>query len=179
MRRCSWIALPVAAMLCAPAQTALAQEKPAPIIEVPVGRSGFIDEVWDYFTTIGGGVRWFVTPRLAVGPEIAYLTGEFDSLEASHISVTGNVTFDFALDGHGRRVVPYIAAGAGYVRQRTLVGRGPGVPGLAPFTSGEGTVSGGIGARIAISSRVFVAPEFRLGWEPTTRIVVIVGLRTR
>jgi hypothetical protein len=164
-------------MLCAPAQTALAQEKPAPIIEVLVGRSGFIDEVWDYFTTIGGGARWFVTPRLAVGPEVAYLTGEFDGLDASHLSVTGNVTFDFVRNN--RRVVPYVAAGGGYLRQRTLVGRGPGVPGLAPFTSGEGTISGGIGVRVAISSRVFVAPEFRLGWEPTTRIVVIVGFRTR
>jgi hypothetical protein len=164
-------------MLCAPAHTALAQEKPAPIIEVLVGRSGFIDEVWDYFTTIGGGARWFVTPRLAVGPEVAYLTGEFDGLDASHLSVTGNVTFDFVRNN--RRVVPYVAAGGGYLRQRTLVGRGPGVPGLAPFTSGEGTISGGIGVRVAISSRVFVAPEFRLGWEPTTRIVVIVGFRTR
>jgi hypothetical protein len=164
-------------MLCAPAHTALAQEKPAPIIEVLVGRSGFIDEVWDYFTAIGGGARWFVTPRLAVGPEVAYLTGEFDGLDASHLSVTGNVTFDFVRNN--RRVVPYVAAGGGYLRQRTLVGRGPGVPGLAPFTSGEGTISGGIGVRVAISSRVFVAPEFRLGWEPTTRIVVIVGFRTR
>jgi hypothetical protein len=178
MRRSSWIALAVA-MLLTPAQTAVAQEKPAPTIEVVVGRSGFIDEVWDYFTTIGGGARWFVTPRLAVGPEVAYLTGEFDGLDASHLSVTGNVTFDFVRDGHNRRVVPYVAAGGGYLRQRTLVGRGPGVPGLTPFTSGEGTVSGGIGARVAIGSRVFVAPEFRLGWEPTTRIVVTVGLRTR
>jgi hypothetical protein len=166
-------------MLGAPAQTALAQEKPAPTIAVVVGRSGFIDEVWDYFTTIGGGARWFVTPRLAIGPEVAYLTGEFDGLDASHLSFTGNVTFDFVREGNNRRVVPYVAAGGGYLRQRTLVGRGPGVAGLAPFTSGEGTVSGGIGARVAISSRVFVAPEFRLGWEPTTRVVVIVGLRTR
>jgi hypothetical protein len=114
---------------------------------------------------------------LAIGPEVAYLTGEFDGLDASHLSVTGNVTFDFVRNN--RRVVPYVAAGGGYLRQRTLVGRGPGVPGLAPFTSGEGTISGGIGVRVAISSRVFVAPEFRLGWEPTTRIVVIVGFRTR
>jgi hypothetical protein len=166
-------------MLCIPAQTAFAQEKPAPIIEVVVGRSGFIDEVWDYFTTIGVGARWFVTPRLAIGPEIAYLTGEFDSLEASHLSVTGNLTFDFVRDGHDRRVVPYVVAGGGYLRQRTLVGRGPGTPGLQPYSSSEGTVSAGVGVRIAIGSRVFVAPEFRVGWEPETRIGVIVGIRTR
>jgi hypothetical protein len=178
MRKCSWIALPIVALLCAQ-HTAFAQEKPAPIIEVVVGRSGFIDEVWDYFTTIGVGARWFVTPRLAIGPEIVYLTGEFDSLEASHLSITGNITFDFVPDGHDRRVVPYVVAGGGYLRQRTLVGRGPGTPGLQPFISTEGTVSAGLGARVALGSRVFVAPEFRLGWEPETRISVIVGIRTR
>jgi hypothetical protein len=166
-------------MLCAPAQTAFAQEKPPPIIEVVVGRSGFIDEVWDYFTTIGAGARWFVTPRLAIGPEIAYLTGALDGLEASHLSVTGNITFDFVRDTHDRRVVPYVVAGGGYLRQRTLVGRGPGTPGLQPFISSEGTVSAGLGARIALGSRVFIAPEFRLGWEPETRIGVSVGIRTR
>jgi hypothetical protein len=179
MRSCSWIALPVAATLCAPAQTAFAQEKPPPIIEVVVGRSGFVDEVWDYFTTIGGGARWFVEPRLAIGPEVAYLTGEPDGLEASHLSVTGNITFDFLRDGKERRVVPYVVASGGYLRQKTLVGRGPQTPGLQPFVSSEATVSGGVGARFALGSRVFVAPEFRLGWEPETRIGVIVGIRPR
>ena len=48
----------------------LAQDRPAPIVEAVVGWSGFIDEAWDYFTTVGGGVRWFVTPRLAIGPRV-------------------------------------------------------------------------------------------------------------
>ena len=156
---------------------ALAQSKPAPIVEVVVGRSGFIDEVWDYFTTIGAGARIFVTPRLAIGPEVAYLTGEFDRLEASNLTVTGNITFDLVQDDGVRRVVPYLAAGGGYLRQRTLVGGGPGSSELVPFTSGEGTVSGGLGVRIALSSRVFIAPEFRLGWEPESRIAVTIGIR--
>jgi hypothetical protein len=82
-------------------------------------------------------------------------------------------------DDRTRRVVPYFAAGGGYLRQRTLVGRGPGSTGLVPFTSGEGTVSAGLGARITVTSRVFIAPEFRLGWEPETRIAVTVGMRMR
>jgi hypothetical protein len=56
---------------------------------------------------------------------------------------------------------------------------GPGVPGLAPFVTGEGAVPVGFGARVAIGSRVFVAPEFRLGWAPETRLVVMIGFRTR
>jgi hypothetical protein len=157
----------------------LAQEKPAPIIEAVIGRSSFIDEAWDHFTTVGGGARVFVTPRLAIGPEVAYLSGAFDALGASHLTVTGNVTFDFVRDDRRARFIPYFAAGGGYLRQRTLVGGGPGSTALAPFTSSEGTLSAGVGVRIGVTSRVFIAPEFRLGWEPETRVAVMVGMRTR
>jgi hypothetical protein len=129
--------------------------------------------------TIGGGARIFVTPRLAVGPEIAYLTGNSDDPEASSLSITGVLTFDFVHDDGRLRMVPYLVAGGGYLRQKTLVGRGPGSPGLQPFTSGEGTLSGGLGVRISLGRYVFVAPEFRLGWEPERRIAVTIGTKIR
>ena len=168
------LSLAVVTILCVPAQTALAQEQPAAIVELVVGRSGFVDEAWDYFTTVGGAARWFITPRLAIGPEVAYMRGSFD---ASNLSVTANLTFDVVPDNGERRTVPYVVAGGGYLRQRTLVGRGPGVPGLESFVSGEGTVSVGFGARVQLNSRLFIAPEFRLGWEPEMRIGVTVGVR--
>ena len=158
------------------AQPVFAQDRPAPIVEAVVGQSGFIDEAWDYFGTIGGGARLFVTPRLAIGPEVAYLSGEFD---ASNLTVTANMTFDIVRDDGRRRVVPYLAAGGGYLRQKTLVGGGPGSTALVPFTSSEGTMSAGIGARIALGSQMFVAPEFRLGWEPESRLAVTIGVRIR
>ena len=170
-------ALAIAATLSGVGQPVLAQDTPAPIVEAVVGRSGFIDEVWDYFSTIGGGVRVFVTPRLAIGPEVAYLSGEFDALEASNLTVTANMTFDIVRDDVRRRIVPYLAAGGGYLRQKTLVGSGPGSTALVPFTSSEVTMSGGVGARIALGAHMFVAPEFRLGWEPETRIAVTIGMR--
>jgi hypothetical protein len=179
MSSCFRTLLAIAGTACGVAQPALAQDKPAPLVEAVVGRSGFIDEAWDYFTTFGGGARVFVTPRLAIGPEIAYLSGAFDSLDASNLTVTGNITFDFVKDDGLRRVVPYLAAGAGYLRQETLVGTGPGSTALVPFTSSEATLSAGLGARIALSSLVFIAPEFRLGWEPESRIVVTIGIRLR
>jgi hypothetical protein len=154
----------------------LPQDRPAPIVEAVAGRSGFIDEAWDHFTTFGGGARVFVTPRLAIGPEVAYLSGEFDSLHASNLIVTGNVTFDFVHDDGLRRVVPDLAAGAGSLRQETLVGSGPGSTALVPFTSSGATLSAGVGARIALSS---LAPEFRVGWEPESRIAVTIGIRPR
>ena len=170
------MALTIAAMLSGVGQPVRAQDKPAPIVEAVVGKSGFIDEVWDYFGTIGGGVRVFVTPRLAIGPEVAYLSGEFD---ASNLTVTANMTFDIVPDDGRRRVVPYLVAGGGYLRQKILVGGGPGSTALVPFTSSEGTMSAGLGARIAFGSNVFVAPEFRLGLEPESRLAVTIGVRFR
>jgi len=170
------MALTIAAMLSGVGRPALAQDKPAPIVEAVVGRSGFVDEAWEYFGTIGGGARVFVTPRLAIGPEVAYLSGEGD---ASNLTVTANLTFDIVRDDGRRRVVPYLAVGGGYLRQKTLVGGGPGSTAVVPFTSSEGTMSAGLGARIALGSRMFVAPEFRLGWEPETRFAVTFGIRLR
>ncbi len=170
------MALIITSILSGVGQPVFAEDKPAPIVEAVVGQSGFIDEAWDYFGTIGGGVRVFVTPRLAIGPEVAYLSGEFD---ASNLTVTANMTFDIVPDDGRRRVVPYLVAGGGYLRQKTLVGGGPGSTALVPFTSSEGTMSAGLGARIALGSTVFVAPEFRLGWEPETRIAVTIGMRFR
>src|SRR5688572_12628188 len=179
MRNRLGTALAIAATLSGVGQPVLAQDTPAPIVEAVVGRSGFIDEVWDYFNTIGGGARVFVTQRLAIGPEVAYLNGEFDALEASNLTVTANMTFDIVRDDGRSRIVPYLAAGGGYLRQKTLVGSGPGSTALVPFTSSEGTMSAGVGARIALGSHMFVAPEFRLGWEPETRFAVIIGTRFR
>jgi hypothetical protein len=156
------------------ATPAAAQERPRPMVEAVVGSSGFVDEVWDYFFTVGAGGRVFVSPRVAIGPEIAYQRGADD---ASNLTLTGNLTFDLVTDRPGRRVVPYIAAGGGYLRQRTLVGSGPGSPVLQPFTSSEGTFSAGAGVRVAIGQRLYVAPEFRLGYEPETRFAVMIGLR--
>ena len=114
-------ALTIAATLSGVGQPVLAQDKPAPIVEAVVGRSGFIDEVWDYFNTIGGGARVFVTPRLAIGPEVAYLSGEFDARAASNLTVTANITFDIVRDDGRRRIVPYLAAGGGYSDRRPLL----------------------------------------------------------
>ena len=172
-------ALTLVVMLLAGEHPLLAQDKPPVIIEAAVGWSGFIDEVWDHFPTVGGGARFFVTPRVAIGPEVTYLTGAGDSLDASHLTVTGNLTFDFVRETAGRRVVPYLAVGGGFIRQRTLVGSGPGSTTLQPYTTSEGTVSGGAGVRFALGPRAFIAPEFRLGWEPESRVTVMIGIRPR
>jgi hypothetical protein len=158
-------------------RVATAQERPAPVVEIILGDAGFVDEVWDHFFLIGGGARVFVTPRIAVGGEVAYLKGDFDAVDASNLTFTGNVTYDLVSSRDNRRVVPYVVVAGGMVRQRTIVGSGPNSPVLQPFVSSEGHVSGGIGARISLGPRFYIAPEFRLGWEPTTRITLTVGVK--
>ena len=49
--------------------------------------------------------------------------------------------------------------------------------GTGPFTSGEGTVSGGFGVRVSVSRRFFVAPDVRVGYEPELRFGVTFGVK--
>jgi Outer membrane protein beta-barrel domain len=151
------------------APPAFAQDKPRPIVEFVTGYAGFVDEDWIDRTMIGGGGRVFVTRRIAIGPEFVYLKGANSEHD---LTLTGNVTIDLLREEPtaSRRVVPYIAAGGGYLRQTTQVGTGP-------FTSSQGTVSGGVGARIALGKTFFIAPEFRMGFEPEVRIGITIGFR--
>jgi outer membrane protein with beta-barrel domain len=153
------------------AASVAAQDRPTLIVEGVTGYAGFVDEDWIDRTMIGAGARVFVTPRIAIGPEYVYLRGTLDEHDWT---LTGNATIDVLVERGParRRVIPYIAVGAGYLRQTTQVGTGS-------FTSSEGTVSGGIGARIAMGPRFFIAPEFRMGWEPEMRIGVTLGMRGR
>src|SRR5262245_12359792 len=153
----------------AAARPALAQDRPRPIVEFVTGYAGFVDENWIDRTMIGGGGRFFVSRRVAIGPEFVYLKGANSEHD---LTLTGNVTVDLLREESTtvRRVIPYVAVGGGYLRQTTQVGTGP-------YTSAEGTLSGGIGARIAVGKTFFVAPEFRMGLEPEVRIGVTIGFR--
>jgi len=87
--------------------------------------------------------------------------------------VTGNVTYDFVGPRRaGRRdlVVPYVVAGGGFFRHTDRFGsRGS--------AATESAVTGGGGARIWVSDRVYIGGEARFGWEPHTRYTATVGVR--
>jgi hypothetical protein len=150
-------ALPVAA------QTA----RPSPIVEFQTGYAGFIDESWIKRLVIGGAGRVFVSPRVAVGPEFFYLHASGNEHDWT---LTGNVSFDLLRESPTRAFTPYLVAGAGLLSQTTQVGTGP-------YTSKDATFSGGAGARIALGKRFFIAPEFRMGFEPEVRVGVAIGIR--
>lgn len=149
------------------APPARAQDRPAPIVEGTVGWAGFVDEAWIDRTAFGGSLRVFVSERLAIGPEYLFLQGDNDEFDWT---LTANANFDLLRDEPGRRLTPYLAFGGGYLRQVARFG-------AESFSSGEGTVSGGGGVRIALGPRVFLAPEARIGYEPELRLVVTIGVR--
>jgi opacity protein-like surface antigen len=150
--------------------SASAQDRPRPAVELTVGWVGFVDDATVHERLVAAGVRWYVSPRVSLGPEISYMVGPRTLRD---LLVTGNVVFDFVTPRTGapaRPITPYLVAGAGiFSHGQKFAGR--------TFRSNEGGFTGGGGARIRISDRVYVAPEFRIGWEMHVRAAVTLGIR--
>lgn len=159
------------------ADRAAAQARPDPVVEAGVGYAGFVDERWDGRAMLSGAFRVYVTRRLAVGPDFAFLRGPVGEYDWTLGAAATLDLLDDDTAGGRRRLLPYVVLGAGYVRQVRQVGRGPGTVGRMSFESGEGTVSGGLGVRIAIGRRFVLSPEARIGWEPEIRLGLTIGAR--
>ena len=80
--------------------------------------------------------------------------------------VVPNVVFE--LTRRESRFQPYAIGGVGIERHRELTG-------IGYYWSTSGTGSAGIGAKIFLNNRLYVAPEFRLGLEPIVRITGSIG----
>ena len=142
-----------------------AQEAPSRLaVDVSGGYSAFVDETPVGHFTLGGGVRWRLTPKVSVGPEIVFMRGPGDDRD---VFLTGKAIVDFMPD---RPVSPYFVADAGAMLHgdRFLSGS---------YWSREGAVSAGGGVRIDVSPRLSIAPEFRIGWEPHMRVGALVTWR--
>src|SRR5215217_1087345 len=96
------------------------------------------------------GSRTLVTPRFGVGPELVYMVGPGEDRD---LFITGNLTWDFfTRPSRTRSMIPYVVGGAGFFRHSDRVGSGT-------FASPEGAFTGGGGARVWLSPRVYVAAE--------------------
>jgi hypothetical protein len=163
--RCAGAALTVFLVSAGMTGVAFAQARPAPAFEVPIGYAGFADEGVVGHFALGAAGRFYLTPRIGVGPEIVYLDGPGDDRD---LVLTGNLTFDFLPPAPGRRVIPFVVAGGGLFQHRDQFFD-------ESVTSTEGSFTGGGGVRMWLSERVYLAPEFRVGWEPHYRVTVAVG----
>jgi hypothetical protein len=147
---------------------AWAQEPPAAALELAAGALLFPDDGTVTEGMVGGSGRYYVLPRLAIGPEIVYVSGS----DHSHLMVTGNVTFDFLRPVGGRppRITPFVLAGGGLFHTRDQAPRGG-------FNSSDGAFTAGGGVRGFVNDRIYIGAEARIGWELHLRINGFVGWR--
>lgn len=159
----AWIAL---ALLIA--WPAAAQERPGPAVELAAGTLFFADDGIVREGFVGGAARFYVLPRVSVGPEITFVAGA----NHSHLILTGNVSFDLLgpVAGRSRRVTPFVVAGGGLYRTREPF------PFDEVFTSTEGAFTAGGGIRTGLGERGFAGVEARVGWELHFRLSGLIGL---
>jgi hypothetical protein len=168
-RRCGRIAALACALFAAPLSCpAAAQERPRPSIEFAAGWVGFADDGVVNESLIGGAARWYLLPRVSVGPEVLSIHG----LNHSHLIATGNVTLDVLSPANGRppRLNPFFVVGGGLFQtsEQFFVGT---------FTSREGAFTAGGGIRAFAGDRVAVGAEARVGWELHIRINALVEVQ--
>ena len=147
---------------------AAAQDRIGPVAELTAGWIGFADDGIVSEGLVGAGARWYVHPRISVGPELVYVIGD----NHTHLVVTGNLTWDLLspVNGRSRRLTPFLVGGGGVFQTRETLFSGS-------FTSTEGAFTAGGGARAAVSDRVTVGLETRVGWELHLRVSGSIGVR--
>src|SRR5262245_51913918 len=99
----------VAVLAGFPALPAAAQERGAGAVEFAAGALMFPDEGLVTEGFAGGAGRFYVTPRISIGPEVAFITGD----NQTHLMLTGNLTVDL---GSSPRVTPFVVVGGGLFR---------------------------------------------------------------
>jgi hypothetical protein len=149
-------------------RTTSAQDRPPLEVEFSAGWVGFADDGIADEGMTGGAGRFYLLPRVGVGPEIIFI----DGANHSHVVLTGNVTWDLLAPAAGRpgSIVPFVVAGVGMFQTRETFPAGP-------FTSREGAFTAGGGIRAALGDRFFAGVEARIGWETHLRINGFGGLR--
>ena len=156
----------MAILVFSAANRAAAQNRPAFAVDLAGGWVGFADDGIVNETMVGGAGRWYLRPRLSVGPEVIYINGN----NHSHLMLTGNVMFDVfpATNGRPARVTPYVVGGVGMFQTRETLFTGD-------FTSTEGAFTAGGGVRAFVADRQSVGVEARMGWETHIRLNGVVG----
>ena len=141
------------------------RDRPPPAAELVLGYAGFVDDAMIHHGVAGGSIRFYLSPRISVGPELVYMRGPGRDRD---FFATGNVTVDVFGPSATRAVTPYLVAGAGAMRHTGDVG-------IGTYTSSEGAFTAGAGVRARLSPRAYLGAEWRVGWEPHTRINAVVG----
>jgi hypothetical protein len=139
-----------------------AQERPEDRVQIRgvAGWAGFGDSRLIHHTVLGGATDIRLVAGLRAGPEVLYHIGPGSDRDITLMPV---LSYDFR---RLSRVTPFVSGGFGVLRH----------------TGGDGwansaTFGAGGGVKIAISRSFFVAPEVRVGWDPTVRAMISIGYR--
>jgi Outer membrane protein beta-barrel domain len=144
------------------AVSAEAQQKPRPEIKATAGWVGFIDENWIDHKIVGASARFYLTTRFGVEPEVLYMVGPGSDRD---VTLIPHLSFDFL---SREKVRPYIIGGAGLMHHSQKIGP-------IRFSNNEWVGDGGIGVKLFFTPRLFVAPEFRVGFETIFRVAGVIG----
>jgi len=136
--------------------------KPKPELRVTGGWVGFIDEDFIDHGAIGASLRYYLTLRVALEPELLYMIGPRNDRD---ITLIPHISFDFR---PGQPVRPYVIGGVGFHQFRDKFNG-------VEFTDNQWTANGGVGVRIPVAPNIFVSPELRLGFETFIRAAASVG----
>lgn len=148
---------------------ASAQQRPAAALDLAAGWVGFADDGIVSELPFAAAAKWYLTPRVSVGPEVTFIAAD----SHSHQVLTGNLTFDFLAPRNGApRITPFVVIGGGLFRTSEGLANRP------PFSATEGAFTVGGGVRVPLGDRVAAGMDARLGWEPHLRITgfISVGL---
>jgi hypothetical protein len=142
--------------------------RPGPAVEFLAGYAGFVDDATIDHSIFGAAGRVYLTPRLAIGPELVYMVGPNSDRD---LYLTGNLTFDVMRprQGRPRRVTPFLVAGGGFFQHSDRVG-------TFNYTTYEGAFTGGGGVRGWITDRVYALGDVRFGWELHMRLNGGIGI---
>jgi hypothetical protein len=157
----------VALAMIVPTLPASAQDRPAPALDLGSGWVGFADDGIVSEWPIAMAARWYLTPRISIGPEVTFIAAG----SHSHQIVTGNLTVDVLAPRNGApRITPFILVGGGLFRTREGFANRP------PFSATEGAFTVGGGVRVPLNDRIGAGIDARLGWEPHLRVTGFISV---
>ena len=148
--------------------------RPRAEIKMNLGASDFGDEDYSYpHFVVGTAIRFRISRHWAIEPEFNYMRRS--SNDEDYV-VQPNVVYEF--NSIEKRVVPYLIGGVGVVRHKSVY-RGSDFVTGAPVTYDTSyttwSASAGAGLKVFVSKRLFIAPEARIGSQPTVRATVGIG----
>ena len=148
--------------------------QPRAEIKMIVGASDFGVDNGSYpHLVVGAATRIRISHHWNIEPEFSYMRRSSNDEE---YIFQPNVVYEF--NSVGKRVVPYLIGGVGVIRHKSVFNGSDFVTG-APVTFDTSyttwSASAGAGLKVFLSKQLFVAPEARVGHQPTTRATVSIG----